>query len=66
MTEKKNMVRISKRCPVCNSRILDKVTPTEGIIELKCPKCRKTVKVNLSYRISAMNPTLRYRKASCF
>ena len=46
----KYTVRIVKKCPVCGWRILDKVTPTTGIIEMKCPNCRKIVEVNLSYR----------------
>ena len=45
-----NAVRVVKKCPVCGWRILDKVTPTTGIIEMKCPNCRKIVEVNLSYR----------------
>jgi DNA-directed RNA polymerase subunit RPC12/RpoP len=46
----KTTVRVVKKCPVCGWRILDKVTPTTGIIEMKCPNCRKIVEVNLSYR----------------
>lgn len=43
-------VKIVKRCPNCDWRILDKVTPTSGVIELKCPNCRKVVEIDLSYR----------------
>ena len=43
-------LKISKRCPVCDWRIFDKVTPASGIIEIKCPKCGKVVTVNLSCR----------------
>lgn len=43
-------VKVVKRCPNCDWRILDKVTPTTGVIELKCPNCRKVVEVDLSYR----------------
>ena len=30
-------IKVVKRCPKCDWRIFDKVTPTSGIIELKCP-----------------------------
>ena len=36
-------IKVVKRCPKCNWRIFDKVTPTSGIIELKCPNCRVIV-----------------------
>jgi DNA-directed RNA polymerase subunit RPC12/RpoP len=44
-------IRIVKKCPVCGWRILDKVTPTTGVIEMKCPNCRRIVEVDLSYRL---------------
>lgn len=43
-------IRVMKRCPVCNWRIFDKVTPTTGVIEIKCPKCNRIVEVDLSLR----------------
>ena len=43
-------IKVVKRCPKCDWRIFDKVTPTSGIIELKCPNCRKIVEIDLSYR----------------
>lgn len=43
-------IRVIKRCPVCQWRILDKVSPASGVIELKCPKCNNIVKIDLSYR----------------
>lgn len=65
MSEKSNTVlRVSKRCPYCNKRLLDKVSVTSGIIEIKCPECHNTVKINLSYRISLRGSALRYRLAS--
>lgn len=45
-------MRVIKKCPKCDWRILDKVTPTSGIIELKCPNCKKIVPVDLSNRIA--------------
>ena len=43
-------VKIVKSCPYCAWRILDKVTPTTGVIEMKCPNCRRVVRVDLSFR----------------
>ena len=48
--EKEKTIKIVKRCPACNWRIFDKVTPTTGVIEIKCPNCRKTVTIDLSLR----------------
>ena len=46
-------------CPECRKRVFDKLTPTQGIIEIKCPHCRNVVSINLSYRI---NPNvIKYR-----
>ena len=40
---------------------LDKVTPTSGIIELKCPNCRKVVEIDLSYRTPSRRRATYYR-----
>ena len=48
-------IRVAKRCPVCEWRILDKVSPTSGIIELKCPKCHHIVVIDLSFRRSTVS-----------
>lgn len=50
MNVKPYAIKVIKLCPYCNWRIFDKVTPTTGVIEMKCPKCRKVVRVDLSYR----------------
>ena len=50
-------VKVVKRCPNCDWRILDKVTPTSGVIELKCPNCRKVVEIDLSYRTTSPSTT---------
>lgn len=50
-------IKIVKQCPICGWRIFDKVTPTTGIIEIKCPSCRQVVQIDLSYRIS--RPSIR-------
>ena len=49
MADKLN-IRVTKRCPVCNWRVMDKVTPTTGIIEMKCPNCKKVIEIDLSFR----------------
>lgn len=51
-------LRVSKRCPKCDWRILDKVTPTTGVIQMKCPRCKTEVKIDLSLRKGAV----KYRK----
>ena len=61
MTESKREMRVSKRCPNCGWRVLDKITPTAGIIELKCPKCDKPVMIDLSYRTSHPGTLIQYR-----
>lgn len=50
MSVKPYEIKVMKLCPYCDWRIFDKVTPTTGIIEMKCPNCRKVVRVDLSYR----------------
>ena len=44
---KKEML-VMKKCPVCDRRIFDKITPTTGTIALKCPHCHKVVQINLA------------------
>ena len=38
-------VNIAVRCPECGWRVMDKVSPTTGKIEIKCPRCHKIVEV---------------------
>ncbi len=45
-------IKVSKRCPKCNWRILDKVTPTTGVIKLKCPRCKNEIEIDLSLRLN--------------
>ena len=58
---KQRDMKIIVRCPKCDWRIFDKVTPTTGTIELKCPNCRKVVEVDLSLR---KNGNIKYRLAA--
>ena len=62
--KKKDGIRVSKKCPVCGWRVMDKVTPTSGVVELKCMNCKNVVQIDLSYRVSRSNPSLRFRLAS--
>jgi DNA-directed RNA polymerase subunit RPC12/RpoP len=41
---------IAVHCPKCDWRILDKISPTSGEIQVKCPRCHKEVQLNLSLR----------------
>lgn len=43
-------INIAVRCPECNWRVMDKVSPTSGKIEIKCPHCHKIVEVDLALR----------------
>ena len=43
-------VGVIVKCPSCEWRILDKITPTTGTVRLKCPRCGKLVVVDLSLR----------------
>ena len=54
-------IKVSKRCPNCQWRIFDKITPTTGIIALKCPQCRQVVYIDLSMRAIRRMSRLRSR-----
>ena len=43
-------IQVMKKCPLCDRRIFDKITPTSGTIALKCPHCHKIVQINLALR----------------
>lgn len=38
-------------CPLCKRRLLDRLSQTEGEIEMKCPRCRQVVRIDLSKRV---------------
>jgi len=44
-------LKLIVRCPICDRRILDKVSITSGEIRIKCPHCRKEVVLNLALRL---------------
>ena len=53
-------MKVIVRCKECGWRILDKVTPATGIIEVKCQRCGTVSKVDLSLRRIA-----KYRRVLC-
>lgn len=59
-------LKIMVKCPKCDWRILDKVTPTSGRISIKCPNCRRVVDIDLSFRVvlqyRIVNPPLNRNK----
>ena len=56
--EKQKPANVIVRCPKCEWRIFDKVTPTSGSIAVKCTRCENIVLIDLSLR-----KTVRYRVA---
>lgn len=54
-----NEYHIIVYCPECKKRVFDKVSPANGLIEIKCPHCHKLVTINLAFRLN-YNP-LKYR-----
>ena len=45
-------IRVEKRCPVCGQRLFDTITLASGSVEIKCPRCKQVVLVNLELRMS--------------
>ncbi len=37
-------------CTVCNRRLIDKLSPSEGTIRVKCPHCNNLITINLAFR----------------
>ena len=52
-------IRIAKRCPKCNFRLCDKVSPATGCVEFKCPRCGHVIVINLALRRTVPNRCLR-------
>ena len=61
-TTGKQEMRIAVKCKQCNMTIFYKTTPSTGIIECKCPRCRKITEINLAYRRS--RTPLFYRRSA--
>jgi len=51
--------QISVYCPVCKKRAIDKLSPTQGKVRIKCPHCKNLIVVDLSFRLN-YNPN-KYR-----
>ena len=45
-------IRVAKNCPNCGERLFDRVSLAKGFVEIKCPKCKRRVCINLSTRLS--------------
>lgn len=52
-TTGKQEMRIAVKCKQCNMTIFYKTTPSTGIIECKCPRCRKITEGYLLHLHSA-------------
>ncbi len=63
-TTGKAEMRIAVKCKQCNMTIFYKTTPSTGIIECKCPRCKKITAINLAYRRSK-TPLFYRRSADC-
>lgn len=48
-------INVAVRCLECGWRVMDKVSPTTGKIEIKCPRCHKIVEVDLALRRKALH-----------
>ena len=59
-------IRVAKKCPVCGKRVLDKISPTDGKVEVKCRYCNHVVVIDLSLRVSRQNRYVHYRLANSF
>ena len=46
----KENIRVSVKCPNCQHRVFDKMGVSSGILEMKCPRCRQIIKIDLSLR----------------
>lgn len=45
-------VAVSKLCPLCKLRLVDRMSNCTGIIRVKCPRCRNEVYLDLALRIA--------------
>ena len=45
---------VSKRCPYCDRRLFDKISPTTGTISIKCPQCKNVVVINAAFAIQTL------------
>ena len=48
--EKDNTLRAAVRCQTCNKILAFKIGTASGFVQLKCPKCKSEIKVDLSLR----------------
>ena len=51
---KEKEIRVAKTCPHCGERLFDKISISTGFVEIKCPRCRHVVCINLAMRLSRL------------
>ena len=47
-------ITVAVRCPKCDWRVMDKLSPATGKVKIKCPRCRQVVEVDLALRRKAL------------
>lgn len=52
-------LKIMVKCPECQYRIFDKNSPATGIIEVKCPRCKKVSNIDLAFRKRFYSPRVK-------
>lgn len=47
-----NPIKVEIRCSSCKRIVAYKMTSTSGFLQMKCPKCKQEISINLSLRRS--------------
>ena len=47
-----NQMKVEIRCSSCKRIVAYKMTSTSGFLQMKCPKCKQELNINLSLRRS--------------
>ena len=58
-------IPVAVRCPKCDWRVMDKLSPATGKVKIKCPRCRQVVEVDLALRRKAMYRRTYRNQISC-
>lgn len=56
-----NPIKVEIRCSSCKRIVAYKMTSTSGFLQMKCPKCKQELNINLSLRRS--KTPISFRKA---
>lgn len=54
-----NPIKVEIRCSSCKRIVAYKITTTSGFLQMKCPKCKQELNINLSLRRSKMPVSFR-------